>query len=441
MLARDDEALTDLVFSFSVAHRDELRTQRDSLRLLDRELLELVGEITRHREALEEHQQLLTDATDARARLETLVKAGVADLWASQRDVAKATTAATQGEAARGTIASVRSAVDALVLPEFEVPGNGEVAAANVRATRLADMKSALDDVESKARLLAAALIASRDKAGELESAASTVIAEGLIRAGQGPDEIGRYEALRATAALVDERDVALADADRRLTEVQDSFASKEAARNALLATHRGLVDQALAFMNARLIGRVRIDRIPASRHEALEEYLLGLKKQGLTRWWNSCADRPDPVRLRSAIATEDFAGVGMSTAVGTSFKEVMTSEADLTLRALRSEDAYRVAMNVGGEAAAYRDLSRLSGGAQVSTLLTVLLESEDGPPLVIDQPEDEIDSAFLWDTVLPALRRLKGWRQIIFATHDANVVVNGDADLVLQLSAQSDRA
>ena len=56
----------------------------------------------------------------------------------------------------------------------------------------------------------------------------------------------------------------------------------------------------------------------------------------------------------------------------------------------------------------------------------------------MIDQPEDELDNRFLFDTVLPALKRLKGRRQIIVATHNANIVVNGDADQVIQLEATS---
>jgi hypothetical protein len=56
----------------------------------------------------------------------------------------------------------------------------------------------------------------------------------------------------------------------------------------------------------------------------------------------------------------------------------------------------------------------------------------------VIDQPEDEIDKAYLFDTLIPSLRRLKGKRQVIFATHDPNIVVNADADLVLYLEADS---
>ena len=83
--------------------------------------------------------------------------------------------------------------------------------------------------------------------------------------------------------------------------------------------------------------------------------------------------------------------------------------------------------------------MAHLSGGQQASLLLSLLLETDDDRPLVIDQPEEELDKAYLFDVVLPALRRLKGLRQIIFVTHDANIVVNGDADQVVYLQADAD--
>jgi ABC-type cobalamin/Fe3+-siderophores transport system ATPase subunit len=77
-----------------------------------------------------------------------------------------------------------------------------------------------------------------------------------------------------------------------------------------------------------------------------------------------------------------------------------------------------------------------LSGGAQASVLLSLVLQTDDSQPLIIDQPEDELDKDYLLDIFLPALRKLKGRRQIVFATHDANIVVNGDADQVIYLTA-----
>ena len=114
-----------------------------------------------------------------------------------------------------------------------------------------------------------------------------------------------------------------------------------------------------------------------------------------------------------------------------------MTQSKRYEVRAVRSPDEYVRGLRVGGSE--YREARQLSGGKRVSLLLTLLLKADDDRPLVIDQPEDELDNRFLWETVLPALRRLKGRRQVIVATHDANIVVNGDADLVVLLEADAE--
>jgi len=111
-----------------------------------------------------------------------------------------------------------------------------------------------------------------------------------------------------------------------------------------------------------------------------------------------------------------------------------MTAAKKRALESLRCPDRYRLELRL--DDGKYRPLDELSGGQRVSVLLSLLLETTDDRPLVIDQPEDELDNRFLFETVLPALKKLKGRRQVIVATHNANIVVNGDADMVIQLEA-----
>jgi predicted ATPase len=51
---------------------------------------------------------------------------------------------------------------------------------------------------------------------------------------------------------------------------------------------------------------------------------------------------------------------------------------------------------------------------------------------LIIDQPEDDLDHFYLYKTLTPIIKEVKKRRQLIFATHDANIVINGDAELIL---------
>ncbi|MBF0462161.1 MAG: AAA family ATPase [Magnetococcales bacterium] len=77
-----------------------------------------------------------------------------------------------------------------------------------------------------------------------------------------------------------------------------------------------------------------------------------------------------------------------------------------------------------------------LSDGQRNTAALAMLL-ARGNHPLVIDQPEDELDSNFIFRELVPLLRRLKHSRQIILATHNANLPVNGDAELVYALETR----
>jgi type III restriction enzyme len=77
-----------------------------------------------------------------------------------------------------------------------------------------------------------------------------------------------------------------------------------------------------------------------------------------------------------------------------------------------------------------YLPFERASPGQQATALLSILL-LQDGPPLLIDQPEDDLNMKIIND-VVATLWNAKVHRQVIFASHNANLVVNGDAELVI---------
>jgi ABC-type lipoprotein export system ATPase subunit len=84
----------------------------------------------------------------------------------------------------------------------------------------------------------------------------------------------------------------------------------------------------------------------------------------------------------------------------------------------------------------------QLSDGQTNTAVLMLLLASGQGP-ILIDQPEDELDSNFIYQQLVPLLRGIKKERQVIVVTHNPNLPVNGDADLVYALTAKAvdDRA
>jgi chromosome segregation protein len=81
----------------------------------------------------------------------------------------------------------------------------------------------------------------------------------------------------------------------------------------------------------------------------------------------------------------------------------------------------------------AYIPFEQASPGQQAAALLNLLLNQEAGT-LIIDQPEDDLDNRVIMD-IVKLVQKAKRHRQVVFATHNANFVVNGDADKVIALT------
>lgn len=86
------------------------------------------------------------------------------------------------------------------------------------------------------------------------------------------------------------------------------------------------------------------------------------------------------------------------------------------------------------GETPNWKALDDLSTGQKATAVLLLLLLESDAP-LVVDQPEDDLDNRFVTEGVVPKMREEKRRRQFVFATHNANIPVLGDAELILGLS------
>ncbi|MGA7724337.1 MAG: PHP domain-containing protein [Opitutaceae bacterium] len=83
--------------------------------------------------------------------------------------------------------------------------------------------------------------------------------------------------------------------------------------------------------------------------------------------------------------------------------------------------------------------VNQLSDGQKHTIMLTIAMLAESNIPLVIDQPEDDLDNAFIYSAVVKVLRTIKERRQVILVTHNANIVVLGDAELLLPMQRKDD--
>lgn len=76
---------------------------------------------------------------------------------------------------------------------------------------------------------------------------------------------------------------------------------------------------------------------------------------------------------------------------------------------------------------------SSMTPGKQALFALTLIMnESDEEWPLLIDQPEDDLDSRSIFHTIVPYLMNRKRGRQILMVSHDANLVVGADSEQVV---------
>ncbi|WP_295388381.1 AAA family ATPase [uncultured Thiodictyon sp.] len=453
-LADDDDGIEHLLFHLVPGRGAALLAQRDALRDLDRRVADAVPWLTRLLGQVAEAEQEFQRTADAREAMKQFEQAGTAALPPAQQDAGRAKTFASdvrdQTERARETA----EAIGALDVPMLNSP---EIRAllSPPMPQDAADAASLLNMAKTRAGAVVAALATLGGIAAASETAANTRLAQltaqvqaALVAAGRSASDLNQFDAYAKTAQHYDSFLAALQGKKQEFKEARDRFNADLTERDTLVTAHRAAITQVCGEVEARFAGRVLVAVDPEGRRGPLESWVLGLRNQGITRWWNSGgAQSATPTKLRTVIeaftepdpaaAQVQAKALGMPDAVATSFFEQIAPWArQLEVWALRSPDRYRIRWVEDG---APKDLKGLSGGRRVAVLLSLILESDDPTPLFVDQPEDELDNRFLNETIIPALHRLKGKRQVVFATHNANLVVNRDADQVIALEADAE--
>ncbi len=93
-------------------------------------------------------------------------------------------------------------------------------------------------------------------------------------------------------------------------------------------------------------------------------------------------------------------------------------------------EDGLNVEYSRSGDGDDFQPIGKASAGQRSAAMLAFLLAHGE-EPLVLDQPEDDLDNQLIYDLIVRQIREQKLKRQIIIVTHNANVVVNGDAEML----------
>lgn len=84
-----------------------------------------------------------------------------------------------------------------------------------------------------------------------------------------------------------------------------------------------------------------------------------------------------------------------------------------------------------------FKPLSTASAGQKTTAILTFIL-TQGSVPLVLDQPEDDLDNRLVYELIVDRLKQAKEYRQLIVVTHNANIPVNGDAEYIVSMNFES---
>lgn len=115
------------------------------------------------------------------------------------------------------------------------------------------------------------------------------------------------------------------------------------------------------------------------------------------------------------------------------SFSE-LSPDVLLAIRTLVPADKISINLNVNGRIV---NLTNASAGQKTSAILSMILSLGDNP-LVMDQPEDDLDSQLINNLIVKSMIQKKGNRQLIVVTHNPNIPVNGDAEWVISMGNSS---
>ncbi|MEA1992313.1 MAG: AAA family ATPase [Thermodesulfobacteriota bacterium] len=186
----------------------------------------------------------------------------------------------------------------------------------------------------------------------------------------------------------------------------------------------RVLVDVAAGGNREPLIQLLR-DQIGGRLSEAIES-LMQITDFSLTIFARACREG------REALSRQFDIPSSQSERIAQAKPDVIMQIEELELP---PTTAIKLNVAADDQPLMWQTLEDLSTGQKATAVLLLLL-LESNAPLVVDQPEDDLDNRFISDGIVPKMREEKRRRQFIFATHNANIPVLGDAELIVGLTA-----
>lgn len=300
----------------------------------------------------------------------------------------------------------------------------------------LQELQTAVSEAESHLRSSQDSRLGLEDHARQLRKEVETLQegAGAIVRQGQQ---------LRERKAQLDSLKTVLAE--RRKT-LKTLVAQRNAALDRLdsIREQRFSARNAVATQLTETLGpRIRVNVSRAGQFEAFAAAIAdALRGSGLryNELSSTLATSVSPRELLEAVDTNDFDLIAEATGITKDRAAralAQLREADLgALATVAVEDTVTLQLLDGAD---YKGIAELSTGQRCTVVLPLVLRHTERV-LIVDQPEDHIDNAFIADTLIVSVLARGTDNQLIFSTHNANIPVLGNADRVIQLGSDGRR-
>ena len=250
--------------------------------------------------------------------------------------------------------------------------------------------------------------------------------------------EIGlEYQQLLQSIERIKPKESAIRNQQMLIDELQKQRRSLLEELSGYRSSRTAKFESSLKKLNRKLTNKLKLTVKPEADKQIVIDFLLGCQMEGIgsgrLQWVNS-ADDFSAVKLaeliqqgKTALASSNWS---ITPTAANALARLPASKI-LELQELDLPDIVEIELNVSHRGdASYRPLTKLSTGQQCTAILHLLL-MQNKDPLIMDQPEDNLDNAFIADRIVTELRSAKISRQFIFATHNANIPVFGDAEWI----------
>jgi len=452
-LTRSPELLTDLLIRFVVLD-EEIPVRRAELRRLARENRE---EIMRLRDEIAHAEGRVQQLPGLEERLRAYEAAGLETQFKERSELVPEELIVGGFAARLGKLRAATAALRKAVAAAVRSPATSEAIAATphgdllARAERIfSDLQAALDVAASTGE---EAITSAETKLSALREEWDSERARVETRYA---DSLRQVQAQRVDAQAF----ITLRQQIEALRPLRDQRIERDANLARLVASRRTLLieleelrgkeDRALAaaadLVSTRLAGMVRVEVAPGQHRDGVSAHLRETLGGTLKPIIDQLQERPAlSVReLATAIAGGSAALRAMYsfTAAQADHLAKLEEGARLALEEVELGPLTRVKLNVrsGAGSPVWQGLDDLSTGQRATAVLLLLLLESD-TPLVIDQPEDDLDNRFISEHVVPIIKMEKRRRQFVFSSHNANIPVLGDAELIIGLEATADKA